>query len=101
MTSTDTQLGGITTTDDGTIIAEGPQGVMTYQLLMFRTAMRLEIRTGMMANRNVKCATIIPRLFDMGITKVEPKYTDKRKREAYADLDAYIVANGGPARSLD
>jgi hypothetical protein len=101
MTSTDTQLGGITTTPDGTIIAQGPQGVATYQLLMFRTAMHLEIRTGLFANRSVKCATIIPRLFDMGITKVEPKYTAKRKREAYADLDAYIVANGGPSKPLD
>jgi hypothetical protein len=95
------QLGGITTTDDGTIIAEGTQGVATYMLTMFRTAMRLEIRTGMYPNRNVKCSTIIPILVEMRIAHVSAPYTRARKIRAYKDLDAYIVANGGQSRSLD
>jgi hypothetical protein len=38
---------GITIDESGNIIAEGPEGVMAYDILSMRAALRLEIRTGM------------------------------------------------------
>jgi hypothetical protein len=38
---------GIEVTADGTIVASGPDGVKAYDILAMRTALRLEIRTGM------------------------------------------------------
>ena len=98
---TDTTLGGIVVTNDGTIVASGRQGVMTYALLMYRRAMKLELTTGMMASRNVNCKTIIPQLNTLEITDIKPSFTRAKKIAAYNALNEHIAANGGELVPLD
>jgi len=64
--------------------------------------MGLEIKSGgrMVAHRNINCKTIIPALVARGITNVQGPYSMKRKRQAYADLNKYIVEHGGQDRPL-
>ena len=69
---------------DQTIVLTGSQ-IPAYRLLMIRSALKLEIETGMKMWRGV---SIIKVLKAEGIT------TASRKDKAYADLDAYIVDLG-------
>lgn len=71
-------------TESATIVLTGAQ-IPAYRLLMLRSALSLEIKTGMKMWRGV---SIIKVLQADGIT------TAKRKDLAYADLDAHIVALG-------
>jgi hypothetical protein len=76
---------------DTTIVLTGSQ-IPAYRLLMIRSALSLEINSGMKMWRGV---SIVKVLQADGIT------TASRKDKAYADLNAYIVDNGiGEHRDL-
>jgi hypothetical protein len=76
---------------DTTIVLTGSQ-IPAYRLLMIRSALKLEIETGMKMWRGV---SIVKVLKADGIT------TASRKDKAYADLNAYIVEAGiGEAKDL-
>ena len=66
------------------IVLTGEQ-IPAYRLLMLRSALRLEINTGMKMWRGV---SIVKVLKADGIT------TRSRKDLVYADLDAHIIALG-------
>jgi hypothetical protein len=104
------ELTGITS-DGGTVIAEGPQGLATYALLMWRAALALEIKSvsQMVASRNANAKTIIPQLVALRITEVPLKYTASGtlrafklsdKVRAYQDLNAFLVSKGAEDRTL-
>jgi hypothetical protein len=100
MNKQEIELGGITS-NDGAIVAAGQQGIATYALLMWRTALGLEIKTGMMAGRNVNAKTIIPQLVALEITDVAlTRLTRPRKIKAYEDLNAFLVSKGFMDRPL-
>jgi hypothetical protein len=69
---------------DQPIVLTGAQ-IPAYRLLMLRRALKLEVETGMKMWRGV---SIVKVLQADGIT------TANRKRAAYADLDAHVVALG-------
>ena len=74
-----------------TIIIDTPEGIAMFQLLQLRSALKLEIRTGMkLSNRGSVLATAQRR----GLT------TKRTKRGAYADIDAAVVAAGGESVPL-
>jgi hypothetical protein len=73
-----------TATESATIVLTGDQ-IPAYRLLMIRSALRLEINTGLKMWRGV---SIVKVLKADGIT------TSSRKDKAYADLNAHIVALG-------
>jgi len=76
----------IENTAGGTMIT-GAEHIAMARLLAIRSGLGLEIRTGMkMSNRYSPLAI----LQNEGIT------TKRTKRGAWADLDKYIVAHGGP-----
>jgi hypothetical protein len=101
MNKDDIELGTIQTTGDGTIIASGQAAINTYALLMWRRAIKLELKTGMKASRAVNIKTIIPQLAALGITDVQPNYSKARKLKAYADLDAFMDSRGMGTVPLD
>ena len=76
------------------VMITGAENIAMVRLLAIRSGLGLEIRTGMKMSRGYSPLAILQR---EGIT------TKKTKRGAWKDLDAHIVANGGPAaeRSID
>jgi hypothetical protein len=70
------------------VMITGAENIAMVRLLAIRSGLGLEIRTGMKMSRGYSPLAILQR---EGIT------TKKTKRGAWKDLDAYIVANGGPA----
>lgn len=50
--------GGITVSEHGTIAADGPQGVETFRMIAMRSALSLEIRTGMKMSRGASASQI-------------------------------------------
>jgi hypothetical protein len=70
----------------GTMVT-GAEDIAMVRLLAIRSGLGLEIRTGMKMSRGYSPLAILQR---EGIT------TARSKRKAWADLDAYIVAHGGP-----
>jgi hypothetical protein len=69
--------------DAGTMVT-GPD-VMTFRWMTVRRGLKLEIETGMKLTRGANVLRIVQ---DAGIT------TKRTKRGAYADLDAWMVAQG-------
>jgi hypothetical protein len=70
----------------------GERDIAVVRLLALRSALGLEIRTGMQrSSRGRSTLTIVQ---SMGITN------KRTKKGAYQDLNAHIVANGGPDRPL-
>ena len=76
--------GGITSHAGG-ITASGEQGVNTYRLVAMRSALSLEIKTGMKMSRG---------LSPMKVAKAECGSKKGTKEGVYADLNAYMVALG-------
>jgi hypothetical protein len=75
--------------DDKPMVIEGADQVRMAQLMTSRSALGLEIRTGLRHSRG----SLIPALRSAGITKA----SNRDKVRAWKDLDAWIVAHGGPA----
>ena len=88
--------------DNGTIVI-GPGNAFGVTLIQWRMALRLEIQStsGMIASRFMNARTIIPRLYEYGITDVLPNYSKKRKIQAYNDLNAFMAKNGFEDKPLD
>lgn len=72
------------------------------RLIIARIALGVEIKSAgaMIASKGANAKTIIPWMYRMEITKVQPRYTQKRKRQAWDDLNEYMVALGFERRTL-
>lgn len=75
-----------------TIIIDTPEGIQFVRLLSFRSAMGLEIRTGMKMSRG---RSVFQLAREQGLA------TKRSKRDVYAELDALVVAAGGESKPLD
>jgi len=73
-----------------TIVIDAPEGIRMYDVLSFRGALGLEIRTGMVMRPGFS-------IVQAAIKRGYVAEGTRRKRDAYAQLDALIVANGGPS----
>jgi hypothetical protein len=89
--------------DDNGFAISGQDKMFGVTLIQYRMALKLEIQStsGMIASRFMNARTIIPRLYEWGITDVLPNYSKKRKIQAYNDLNAFMVANGFEDKPLD
>jgi hypothetical protein len=83
---------GITVHGDGTIVATG-DGIRMYDLITFRSALGLEIKTGIVMRKGFS-------ITKQAIRRGYVSAGTRDKRKAYAQLDELIVANGGVARPL-
>jgi hypothetical protein len=72
---------------EGAIVITGAEQIAMARLLAIRSGLGLEIRTGMKMSSRYSPLAILQR---EGIT------SKRTKKGAWKDLDAYIVAHGGP-----
>lgn len=79
--------------NDGAIVVTGAESIRMYDLITFRSALGLEIKTGMVMRKGF---SIVKQAISRGYVAAGTR--DKRK--AYDQLDKLIVANGGQARPL-
>ena len=89
--------------EDSGFSISGQDKMFGVTLIQYRTALGLEIRStsGMVASRFMNARTIIPRLYEWGITDVLPNYSKKKKIQAYNDLNKFMVDNGFEDKPLD
>jgi hypothetical protein len=88
---------------DGGFVISGANQALGMTLIQYRSALGLEIRStsGMVASRHMNARTIIPRLYEWSITDVLPKYSKKKKIQAYNDLNKFLVEHGFEDKPLD
>jgi hypothetical protein len=77
--------------NQGPIIIDTPEGIHMWRMLSFRSALSLEIKTGMKFSRG----SVLAAAQAQGLT------TKRTKKGAYADIDAIIVSLGGESKPLD
>lgn len=82
--------GGITSHAGG-FTASGEQGVNTFRLIALRSALSIEVKTGMKMSRGMS---------PMKVAKAECGSTKNTKAGVYADLNAYMVGLGFEDKSL-
>jgi hypothetical protein len=70
--------------NDKGFVIDTPQGISDYQTLAMRSALRLEVKTGMKMSRGISVLKLVNSKFDRSF---------KRKQQALDFLDAYIVEN--------
>lgn len=89
--------------EDSGFVISGKERMFGLALIQWRSALKLEIKstTGMVASRHMNARTIIPQLYEYGITDVLPNYSKKRKIQAYNDLNKYMVSKGFEDKPLD
>lgn len=89
--------------EDNGFVISGRDQVFGATLIQYRAALGLEIRStsGMVASRFVNARTIIPQLYEWSITDVLPKYSKKKKIQAYNDLNKFMVEHGLEDKPLD
>ena len=80
-------------TEQGDIMITGAQ-VHLFHVMQMRAALGLEIRTGMAFSSK---GSLVKHAIRCGYVAEGTR----AKRDAYQQLDALIVANGGQARPLD
>lgn len=84
--------GGSEVTPSGDIVATG-DGVTVYDIIAMRTALRLEIRTGMVMRSGF---SIVRQAIRRGYVTEGTRL----RRDAYAQLDALAVSLGADPRPL-
>lgn len=72
---------------EGAIVITGAEQIAMARLLAIRSGLGLEIRTGLKMSS---------RYSPLAILQAEGITSARTKRKAWADLDRYIMAHGGP-----
>lgn len=79
--------------NDGTIVVTGAESIRMYDLITFRSALGLEIKTGMVMRKGFS-------IVKQAIARGYVTQGTRDKRKAYEQLDALVIANGGQPRPL-
>lgn len=78
-------------TQSGAVVIDTPEGIEMVRLLSFRSAMGLEIKTGMKLSRGRSAFRLAK---EQGLT------TTTSKRKAYGEIDALVVQGGMDSKPL-
>lgn len=74
---------GITQLPDGGFIVEGPIHIELYRLLSIRSALKLEVKTGMLLTRGRSAAAVARNLFE---------HPARNKAKLLTQVEGYITA---------